>query len=298
MPSWQARLLALGVRLIGVRRVYDGEKNIRRSIAADRKRGPALPHARLRERFFVEQRRVAGRTVFTLSPRDRVAQRHLLYLHGGGYVLSIMDPHWKLIETLLDRLNCAVTVPFYPLAPEQTVGDVWAMLLPLYQALTAEIGAGHLTVMGDSAGGNLALSLAMQVRDRSLPLPARVVMISPSLDVTFTDPAMQVLDRMDPITSLRGCRVLGRLYAGDLDPRDPVISPLFGSLKELPPLAIFTGTRDIVNVDARRLREKAAGEGAPLAWFEYPEMLHVWPLFPLPEAKRAIDQIVTFIGDR
>jgi hypothetical protein len=95
--------------------------------------------------------------------------------------------------------------------------------------------------------------------------------------------------------SHRGAPEVARLYAGDLDVRAPLVSPLFGSLEGLAPLAVFTGTRDILNTDAHQLKAKAARARIPLAWFEYPGMLHVWPLFPIPEAKRAIRQIAAFV---
>jgi acetyl esterase/lipase len=76
------------------------------------------------------------------------------------------------------------------------------------------------------------------------------------------------------------------LYAGDLDVRDPIVSPLFGSFEGLPPIAVFTGTRDLTNPDASRL---------PATVYEYPGMVHVWMLFPMPEATRAVAQIASFV---
>ncbi|MEU9836099.1 alpha/beta hydrolase fold domain-containing protein [Streptosporangium sp. NPDC048047] len=154
---------------------------------------------------------------------------------------------------------------------------------------------GRLTVMGDSAGGNLALSLVMQARQAGLPQPARLVLVSPCVDVSCDDPAMAKLERDDPILAPEGVREAGRLYAGGLDPRDPVVSPLYGSLRGLAPIAVFTGTLDILNVDAHRLKDRARQEGVSLEWFEYPGMMHVWPLYSLPEFRRAVDEIVAVI---
>jgi acetyl esterase/lipase len=167
------------------------------------------------------------------------------------------------------------------------------MLLPFYEQLVKEIGgAEHLTIMGDSAGGDLALSLAMQARDAKLPLPANLVLLSPGMDFSFTDPKQPALDRIDPILDLEGARKLGHMYAGALDVHDPVVSPLYGSLQGLPPMVVFTGTRDLVNPDAHRLQAKAKEAGVPLQLFEYPGMVHVWMLFPMPEASRVLGQIV------
>jgi epsilon-lactone hydrolase len=295
MPSVQARLMSAAVKALRVKRVFDGVDQVHRSIAADRRKGPAEPPAKLRARFSVRERDVAGCRVYLVSPKDRATKRHVLYLHGGGWVLSIMPPHWSLVGQLVEQLDCSVLVPLYPLAPEHSAQDVFAMLLPFYMQTAADVGAHNLTVMGDCTGGNVALSLAMQARDRKLPQPAQLVLISPALDATFSNPAIPALDRADPILSHRGAPEVARLYAGGLEVRDPLISPLLGSLDGLAPLAVFTGTRDILNADAHQLKDKATEARIPLAWFEYPDMLHVWPLFPIPEARQAIRQIVAFI---
>ncbi|GAA4524680.1 alpha/beta hydrolase [Amycolatopsis samaneae] len=296
MPSVRARLLAVAVAALRVHTTFDGPERIRRAVAGDRRRGPTPPPAKVRAGFSVREEELSGHRVHVVAPRDGApSTRRVLYLHGGGWTLSITDPHWGLIAKLARRLDCAVIVPGFPLAPEHTARETFAMLLPLYAELAARADEGELTVMGDSSGGNLALSLAMQARTAGLPQPARLVLLSPCVDATFGDPGLARLDRRDPILPARGLPELGRVYAGDLDVRDPVVSPLFGTLAGLAPIAVFTGTRDVLNVDAHRLREKAERAGIPLAWHEFPGMLHVWPLFPIPEAADALERVAAFV---
>ena len=88
-----------------------------------------------------------------------------------------------------------------------------------------------------------------------------------------------------------------RWYAGDLSPADPKISPLFGNMAGLPPMAVFTGTHDLLNPDAHRLKARAAQQGVPVELYEYPGMFHVWLLAPIPEARRAREQIKFLIWD-
>ncbi|MFC4589931.1 alpha/beta hydrolase [Sphaerisporangium corydalis] len=247
----------------------------------------------MRSFFDVQEKTSSDRQVLTIRPRGVSAgHRHILYLHGGGFVMSITELHWDLIGKLSKRLDATVVVPLYPLAPEKTAPDVFEFLLPLYADLIHEAGPKNVVLIGDSAGGNLALSLAMQARDVNLQQPAGSVLLSPGLDFSFSDAKQPALDRTDPILDLEGARRLGLLYAGDLDVRDPMVSPLYGSLRGLAPLAVFTGTRDLVNPDAHRLQDKAKEESIPLQLFEYSGMVHVWMLFPMPEANLALDQIV------
>ena len=297
--SLRARLLELALRAVRLKRMLSGPDAIRRTIAMVRRQGPALPSAAFQKRFAVSRRELAGSAIYTVAPRGREPSRRLLYLHGGGFVMPIQAPHWHLIGTLVDRLDAVATVPFYPLAPEHDESAIWSLLRRLYQELAGN-GAAHaalpLTLAGDSAGGSLALSLAMQVRDAGWAAPARIVLISPSLDLSGREPIPDALDRADPILPAAGLPEIARLYAGARDHSDPVVSPLYGSLEGLPPIALFTGTHDILWRDCVRLRDRAAREGRPLAWFEAPGMLHVWPIFPIPEARIALDQMVQFIA--
>lgn len=291
MPSIRACLLIHAMRLLRVRRALDGPERIRRTIAADRRKGPAPLPPQLRERLCVGEEVYDGRKGHTLAPRAGQPTRQLLYLHGGGWARPIADPHWELIAKLVDLLDCSITVPMYPLSPERTARDTHAWLLSLY---ADRASAPDLTLMGDSSGGNLALSLAMRARDHGLPKPSRLVLLSPALDATVTDPAIDALDRLDPIVPARGLRTLTRMFAGGIDLRDPLVSPLFGTLDGLPPIALFTGTREILNADAHRLRTKAAADGCPLNWHEYPACRTSGPCSRSPKPS-ALGEIAAFV---
>lgn len=293
MPSFKANILAIIVSLMGVKRMWEPER-LARTIAKDREKGPAQPTADVTKRFLVCKESVNGQDVFTVSPNGRTLQRRILYLHGGGFVMSITQPHWDFIVKIADLLDAAVTIPIYPLAPEYGIDDTLAAILPIYTSLVQE-HRETLTIMGDSSGGNLALLVSMIARDERGLQAAQIVLISPGLDFTFSNPVQVAIDRRDPILSLRGMKKLGSIHAGGYDLRDPKISPLFGNLSGLAPMAVFTGTRDITNPDAHILREKLIKIGSPPVFFEYLEMMHVWPLFPLPEADRAHRQIAEFV---
>jgi epsilon-lactone hydrolase len=293
LPSINARILSIVVSLLGVRRMW-APKTLARAIAKDRKKARARPTGHLAKRFHIRQEKIMGQDVFTFSVIGRETARQVLYLHGGGFVLSITEPHWDFIGKIADILDAAVTVPIYPLAPENDVDEMLSVVVPIYTAIIQR-SAVPVTVMGDSAGGNLALVLAMIARDKNRPQAAQMVLISPALDFSFSNPAQIEIDKRDPILHLIGLRNLGLMRAGRRDVRDPRISPLFGELRGLPPMALFTGTRDLTNPDARALRDKLAEIGNPPAFFEYPEMMHVWPLFPLAEARHAQHQMAMFV---
>lgn len=172
------------------------------------------------------------------------------------------------------------------------------MLLQLYRDLVTETDPDDLTLMGDSAGGGLALALAQELRNKRLPQPARVLLLSPWLDVTMTNSDIAQLDRRDPMVSVPGCIAAGRMYAGGLDPCDPRISPLNGDLRGLAPITLFIGTRDVLVSDCRKLRARAPVEGVPLDYHESEGMLHDWMLLELPESEPALEQIIALVREQ
>ena len=95
---------------------------------------------------------------------------------------------------------------------------------------------------------------------------------------------------------MEGLKYAGTLYARDVDPTHYLVSPVFGSLKDLAPISLFVGTRDILFPDCRKLRDLAVAEGVKLNYHEYEAMLHDWMLISLPESKQVLKEIVHILG--
>ena len=211
---------------------------------------------------------------------------------GGGYVNSFASQHWTLMSKLVQALNCTVTAPNYPHAPEYHVHDVFALLLPLYTELAARAGAANVILMGDSSGGGISLALAQRLREEGGEQPRQIILLSPWLDATLSNPDIPEFDRIDPFLGVEGLKYAGEVYARNVDPKNYLVSPVYGSLKDLAPVTLFIGTCDILFPDCRKLRDKAAAEGVTIDYREYDGMVHDWMLGPLPESKHAIREIV------
>ncbi len=294
--SLRARAAQALLPLTGIRRAYRDGQTLRADVARGRRREPALPSAGLRRRCRVEEGTVGGMRVFTVAPRDEASSGVVLYLHGGAFVRDVMRSQWRFAERLATRTGATIVVPLYPLAPEHDDRAVAPPLRALYARLVERHGGERLTLLGDSAGGGLTLALAQAVRDAGEEAPSRLVLLSPWLDLALSDPAQPGLARTDPMLDAPGLHAAAAWHAGDRDPGDPALSPLFGSLDGLPPIALFTGTNDLVYPDSRRLRDRARHAGARLLYREYPGLFHVWPLADIPEGRQAIDEMAAFIA--
>lgn len=291
MASLQSKCIKLVLRLTGMKH------RVRHLARLIEEKGPERcpPPSRFCRRFMVETDSFQGFPVYEVRPTDGGSDTVIVYLHGGAYVNGFAKQHWDFIGTLVDNLNATVVAPDYPLAPKHDHQDVFAMLLPYYKKMVSDVGSDRIFFMGDSAGGGLSLALSQLLREQALPQPRGLVLLSPWLDVTMADPQLGQVDPLDPFLSIDGLKDAGCWYAGHADPQHYLISPLYGDLKGLPPIQIFTGTHDILVVDARRFHDKAQREGIQYDYREYEAMFHVWMLLPIAEAEQARRQIKEFV---
>ncbi|WP_172582822.1 PPOX class F420-dependent oxidoreductase [Subtercola boreus] len=263
-------------------------------------RTPAAPISREILRLAtVEELRVGGQRVIRLTPRTGATGAQLVYLHGGAYVYSLVTPHWQILARLIALSGVTVTVPFYGLAPEHSAKDAYELLDEVW-ADTARRSDGPVFVGGDSAGGALALGLAMRLRDAQQPQPRAVILFSPWLDITLGNPEVPGLAKRDPMLARAGLVTAGQWWADDLDLRSPLVSPLFGDLTGLPPLFVYQGGRDLLAADAQELARKVSAAGGRIELRFYTNAFHVFVGAPwTPEAKRALAHVGSVLrGDK
>ena len=293
--SLRGKALIASMRLMRRKQTFADVAKLHQSLAPRQRPDDAVPPSSARSGLEVEREEILGRPVYTLRPPRALSSRHVLYLHGGAYVHQIQNDHWKFLGRLVRRTGCTVTAPLYPLAPNHRYDQTIAMILAAYKEKLGDIAPADQIVMGDSAGGGLSLVLARKLREQGRPQPKEIVLLSPWLDITMCDPKQREYDKHDPYLGIPGLLEAGRLYAGALDPSDPLVSPINGSLHGLGALTAFVGTRDVLLSDARRLRTKADAEGVPLEYWEYPGMFHAWMISTIPEARKATDRIVDLV---
>jgi acetyl esterase/lipase len=155
-----------------------------------------------------------------------------------------------------------------------------------------------MVIAGDSAGGGLALATLLFLRDAGDPLPAAAALLSPWTDLDSTGESMKTRAALDPmIPPMDENKTMPRLYAGDRDLRDPLVSPLYADLAGLPPMLIHVGDHEVLLDDSTRLAERAKAAGVDVTIEVWDEMIHVWQFFAplLPEATQAIERIGGYI---
>ncbi|MCX7680075.1 MAG: alpha/beta hydrolase [Spirochaetes bacterium] len=224
--------------------------------------------------------------------------RAILYFHGGGYTVCSPRTHRHLVCNIARACGAVALVPEYRLAPEHPHPAAVDDAVKSYRwLLKSGIKPHRIAVMGDSAGGGLALALLMHLRDKKLPLPGCAVLLSPWTDLTGSGESIMKNKRKDPMLEPRALEKFARYYVPSGDLAHPSVSPLFGNFKKLPPLLFHVGECEILLDDARRAAEKAKESGVETEIAIWPGMIHVFHyLSPLlKEATKAIEDIGQFV---
>ena len=193
-----------------------------------------------------------------------------------------------MLDRLVQTTKATVIATIYPLAPNHHAADVIPALRAVYAAIVAQTAPANVYIAGDSAGGGLALAIAQDLRDQQLPQPAQLWLLSPWLDIAMSNPDAAPLDAGDALLSIPGLVLAGQQWQADLDARHPWVSPLYGDLQGVAPLAMWVGTDEIFLPDVRLLRAQAEQRGVLAHYVEAPGMFHAYAVFPVPEAKAVL----------
>ncbi len=198
------------------------------------------------------------------------------------------------------RTGATVTVPLYALAPEHTHRDTYGFLTTVYKAVISSTVPADVVLAGDSAGGGLAVGQALHFSAEGLPAPGRLILFSPWLDITGTNPETARYERVDPMLAVPGAVEAGSWWAGAESPRHPLLSPVFAdpaALAGLPPVSIHQGDRDVCMADSLLFQQRMNDAGGRLSLDVYPGAFHVFAGLPwLPESRRAFGRIAALLS--
>jgi triacylglycerol lipase len=261
----------------------------------------------------VKSSEYAGWTVWTLTPARR-SGKIVVAIHGGSFISQASILHWWTYAGIARDTGATVIVPLYPLANEEGTGGTAATVVPVVADFIAGLvgdsqhgGAERVSVLGDSAGGAIALAAIQELArrraadpdgDHAEQVPGRVVLIAPVLDAGLSNPNAELVD--DLLLSPAASRSNGRLWAGMLDIEDPVVSPVFGSLEGLSHIAVYAGSLDLRAPDVLvAQRMAAATPGADFTFELRKGQVHDWIIFAfLPDARAERPGLYRHLGLR
>ncbi len=225
----------------------------------------------------------------------------IFYVHGGGFTLGGGTTYAGFASWIAAVSGADVYLPDYRLAPEHPYPAPIDDLFAAYGTLL-ELGPApaRVAIMGDSAGGALAVSLTLVLAEMEVPAPAALVLISPFLDLSLSGPSVARNARRDPMISRGFAEVGGRAHAGALRRSDPRVSPLFADLAPLPPTLVQVGSDEILLDDAMRFADRAYAAGVDLELQRFEGQFHDFQTgaATLEAAREALEDVAAFLRRR
>jgi epsilon-lactone hydrolase len=243
---------------------------------------------------------MGGVSVSIVQGENPAADRQILFLHGGGYAAGSPALYRHVTWRFAEAAGARVLVPDYRLAPEHPFPAALDDSLAVWRTCVASgVDPRRCAFIGDSAGGGLALGLALRLRDEGEPLPGAIVAISPWTDLAITGASCRS-EASDPMLSAGDLAPFAAQYLAGADARTPYASPLYGEPEGLPPTLIQVGSDEILLDDSVRMDQRMRSAGCDVTLEVWPRMPHVWHAFApfLPEAGEAIAHMGAFIREK
>ena len=300
MASWQASVVSTFIRMMVKRRPEGAEaevvKSIRSMLEVSKFIRSLIPPA-VDTRMVSDVNSGAVKGEWIQSTSD--PQQTVYYLHGGGYVACSPKTHRPFTSSLSRAANARVFALDYRLAPEHRFpAPVEDAVAGYHWLLDQDVDPQEIVIGGDSAGGGLTIATLVSLRDAGLPLPRAAFVISPWTDMSCAGKSLDTNNECDPMFFAAGVRWMAPVYVGAASPCDPLASPIYADLSNLPPLLIHVSDTEVLLDDSVRLAERAKQFGVNVDLRIWKDLPHAWPVFvsfKLPESFRALGEIVEFI---
>lgn len=258
----------------------------------------AAKYAKIPENISVKPEVIEGINSEWLIPKDSSPDKVILYVHGGGYVSGSCNDHRGFVSKFAAKCNYKTLQYEYRLAPEHPYPAALDDSVKIYKWLVENgFKSNNILIAGESAGGGLTLALLLALRDQQIELPVAAVAISPWTDLTCSSESYKTKGKVS-LAPTDSWLVFGKHYYGEQSPKLPYISPLFGDLKNLPPLFINSGDADELFEDGEKFAKKATAAGVDVTFVAGKDMVHCYPLLApfFKEATEALDEICAFVN--
>lgn len=269
---------------------------IRRRMGSDPSKVKTLPETI--ESFVVE---IDGLKIERISSKTLTRTRALLYFHGGGYVLGASPGHRDLAAALAEMADLAVYLVDYRLAPEHPFPAAVDDALQAYQWLLEQgFESSQIILGGDSAGGGLAVSTLLNLKNLGLAAPAAAMLLSPWLDLSLSGASVETNEHADVVLSKSVLVAWADHYLQGRDALAPLASPIYGDLVGLPPVLVHVGSTEILRSDSEDLVDRIIEHDGSAVLKVWDDLPHVFQVLSgrLPEAKASLKLLADYCAQQ
>ena len=252
---------------------------------------------KLKTPYSMKDRVINGITTLWITPPQlKHENKVMIFIHGGGWIVNSRKAQLKFQADVASSLGVKLVSIEYRLAPEHPYPAAVNDIVAAYKGIIKEYGAENTGLFGTSAGGGLTLATLLRLKADGLPLPAASAPLSPGADMTASGYLYRAIGLQDPILPPYGAYTAIQAYVGKADPKDPLVSPVFGDYTGMTPLFLLCGTSEIVGSDAIRVAARARKKGVDVTLLVSDGMWHV-PIgngTGVPELQLAYDEMIKF----
>lgn len=226
------------------------------------------------------------------------SEKLILFIHGGAFISGPTQYHWNFAKKITKQTNYKIWICNYPKSPENNIAKISQNIDSIYFAALKKFKSNQISLIGDSVGGTLITSLIQRLVVKKLQLPKKIILLSPVMDASMTNPEIDKINSFDPILSKTGIVSAKIMCAGEYGLKNTMISPLYGSFEKFPKTILFLAENDITYPDQKLAVKKLIEANINLEIFKGKNMPHIWPILPImKEAKIALNKIIKILND-
>lgn len=273
-------------KLLNVKHLYENEKYLQKQLKSNLKK---VKPPFLQRKLWKEAK--IGSFNYYETNTDNFEQI-IVYFHGGAFVSQPNILHWDYLKRLQPTTNSKIYFPIYPKTPTYSYKEAYVFLNTFFETIKTQLTNKKVVFMGDSAGGNIALSFALQIAKSFVP--DAIILFSPCLDLTLSSKEIEQLEKddIDPMLSKKGLLLTYTQWAKGLSLEKMPLSPIFEDCSMLKNINIFVGTQEILYPEALKFYELNK-QNTTLIVQE--GQVHAYPLHPIKEAKPSFDRVCQII---
>jgi acetyl esterase/lipase len=222
----------------------------------------------------------------------------LIFVHGGAFISGPAQHHWDSTKKIARQTNYKIWMCDYPKSPENKIAKISENIDSIYNVALEHFHPNNISFIGDSVGGTLIACLTQRLIIKDIKVPKKIILVTPVMDASMSNPEIEKIDNIDPILSKIGVLSAKKMCAENNDLKNVMISPLFGNFNKFPHTILFLAENDICYPDQKLAVKKFINAKINIEVIEGKNMPHIWPFLPvMKEAKTSLNEIIRTLNN-
>ncbi len=250
------------------------------------------PKSKFFRKYLVRNFKISNTSITEVN-RNKTSSNLLIFIHGGAFISGPAKHHWDTLQEISKRTKYTIWMCDYPKAPENNISELSKNIDLVYKTALKTYQPKQISLIGDSVGGTLIIALTQRLIKKQIELPLKIILVSPVMDATMSNPQIDAIDKTDPMLAKVGVLSAKKMCAENDNLKDVMISPINGSFIGFPKIVLFIADNDITYPDQQLTIQKMIKDKVNIEVIIGKGMPHIWPFLPvMKEAKLALNELI------